>query len=189
MNEQTNNSTKKNRCCGKWVEKCPFCPLLLAILFFIIGFVLLSLGGWHWRGNGEAVSYKSATYTIEGTSVTFINSVASSTEATTRYFGNEGLGDLNNDGRTDIAFLVTRRTAGTGTFYYVTAALKTDGGYVGTNAVFLGDRIAPQSTQIRTGVIIVNYADRKLTDPMTAAPSIGISRMFKIVNGQLQEVK
>jgi hypothetical protein len=65
--------------------------------------------------------------------------------------------------------------------------LKTADGYLGTNAVFLGDRIAPQTTEIRDEEIIVNYAERKLDEPMTTPPSIGVSKYFKIVEGRLVE--
>jgi hypothetical protein len=74
---------------------------------------------------------------------------------------------------------------GTGTFYYVVASLQTPSGYTGTNAIFLGDRIAPQTTEIKNGEIIVNYADRKPTDPMSAQPTVGVSKYFKIQNGIL----
>jgi hypothetical protein len=65
------------------------------------------------------------------------------------------------------------------------AALKTESGYTGTNAVFLGDRIAPQTTSITDGTLIVNYADRAPGEPMTAAPSVGVSKYLVIQNGTL----
>ena len=183
--------TKKRGCCGRWIEKCRFCPLFLAILFFLIGFAIISYVDWRWGEKPQPVSYKDTSYRIEGNSVTFINGIAQDpiTKTVTRYFGNEALGDLNGDEKTDVAFLVTQQTGGSGTFYYITSALKNDGGYEGTNAVFLGDRIAPQSTQIREGKIIVNYAERKSGQPMTSQPSVGISRTFLIVNGQVVEAK
>ena len=108
---------------------------------------------------------------------------------TSRIFGNEATGDLNGDGRNDIAFLLTQNTGGSGTFFYIAVALNDEDGYRGTNAVLLGDRIAPQSTTIKDGIITVNYADRKASEPMTAVPTQGVSRYFRIVNGSLVEVK
>lgn len=104
----------------------------------------------------------------------------SASKIVTRYFGNEATGDLNGDGAADVAFLLTQDGGGSGTFYYVVAALKEAGGYRGTNAILLGDRIAPQTTEIRNGTLIVNYADRKPSDPMTTQPSVGVSKYLKI---------
>ena len=91
----------------------------------------------------------------------------------TRYFGNEVTGDLNGDGRDDVAFLLTQETGGSGTFFYVVAALDLPGGLVGTEGLFLGDRIAPQTTELRPdGVVVVNYADHALErEPLE--PAVG----------------
>jgi len=125
-------------------------------------------------------NYKNITYEVEGQTVTLENK--------THYFGNEAFGDLNGDGKEDIAFLLTQSPGGSGTFFYVAVALKITDGWQGTNAVFLGDRIAPQTTEIRDGEIIVNYAERKLNEPMTTPPSVGVSKYLKIVNNRLVEV-
>ncbi len=142
-----------------------------------------------------AANYKDATYQIEGKQVTLINGLSevaaapgSATKIVTRYFGNEATGDLNGDGKPDVAFLLTQDPGGSGTFFYVVAALRTETGYLGTNAVFLGDRIAPQPTNIKDGMIVVNYAERKAGEPFTTAPSIGVSKYLKVVDGKLTVV-
>ena len=97
------------------------------------------------------------------------------------YFGNEATGDLNGDGLPDTAFIFTQDGGGSGTFFYVAVHLNTaTNGYKDTNAVFLGDRIAPQTTEIKNGELIVNYADRRPTDPMTTAPSVGVTKYLKV---------
>ena len=96
---------------------------------------------------------------------------------------------LNGDKTEDIAFLITNSSGGSGTFYYVVAAVLEADGYRGTNAMLLGDRIAPQTTEFRNGEIIVNYADRKAGEPMTTPPSVGVSKYFKITNNRLVEIK
>jgi len=54
-----------------------------------------------------------------------------------------------------------QEVGGSGVFYYAVVALNTVNGYVGSDAVFLGDCIAPQTIEIGKGnVIIVNYAER-----------------------------
>lgn len=170
-----------------------------AFLFLII-IIAAAIGAWRWQiAHDEytapaASSYQDATYVIEGQNVTLKGGVAeepiapgSASKAVTRYFGNEAMGDLNGDGTPDVAFILTRDTGGSGTFYYAVAALKTDDGYVGTNAVYLGDRIAPQPTTIKDGVVTVNYADRAAGEPMTARPSVGVSKYLRVDAGVLVE--
>jgi hypothetical protein len=141
-----------------------------------------------------AADPRNATYEVEGRAVTLVNGLSeveaapgSASKVSTRYFGNEATGDLNGDGVPDVGFVLTQSTGGSGTFYYAAAALKTPAGYLGTNAVLLGDRIAPQTTEIRAGTLIVNYADRKPGEPMTSPPSVGVSKYLKIVGGRLVE--
>lgn len=139
---------------------------------------------------------QNATYLIEGQFVTLTDGFyevesapGSAIKITTRYFGNEAFGDLNGDGKEDVAFLLTQTSGGSGTFFYVVAALQTASGVEGTNAIFLGDRIAPQNTSIENGVITVNYADRNPGEPFTTQPSLGVSKYFKIENNILTETQ
>lgn len=135
-------------------------------------------------------SYRDVTYVVDGKPVALKNGVlevesapGSASKITTRVFGNEATGDLNGDGQADVAFVLTQSPGGSGTFYYVVAALKTGTAYTGTNAVLLGDRIAPQTTRVVNGVIEVNYADRKPGEPMTAQPSVGVTKRLQVTEG------
>lgn len=161
--------------------------------------VLLIVGGLWWvlgRAPEEVivgVGYKDATYTIEGASVTLVNGKAetditpgSASKLVTTYFGNEARADFNGDGREDIGFLLTQNSGGSGTFYYVVVALQTEFGYRGSNGILLGDRIAPQTTEARDGVLIVNYADRAEGEPMTARPSQGKSLYLRVEDSALR---
>ncbi len=98
---------------------------------------------------------------------------------TTRYFGNESRGDIDGDGDEDVAFLLTQEGGGSGTFFYLAAAIREGERFRGTNAMLIGDRIAPQTTEFRDGLVIVNYADRAPSEPMTARPSYGKSLYAK----------
>ena len=119
---------------------------------------------------GGMEDYKQATFEIEGRPILL------GTEGTA-YFGNVAKGDVNDDGVTDLAFLITQNSGGSGTFFYAVAALQNAAGkYNGSNAILLGDRIAPQTTEIRNGILIVNYADRKPDEPFTTQPSVGVSQ-------------
>jgi hypothetical protein len=113
----------------------------------------------------------------------------SASKITTRYFGNEATGDLNGDGLEDMGFLVTQSGGGSGTFYYAVAILQRKTGNEGTNAVLLGDRIAPQSTELRNGELIVNFADRRPGEAMTTPPSVGVSKRLKVENARLVEIR
>ena len=149
-------------------------------------------------GSTQAVDPQNATYLIDGKQVTLVYGVAeqeaapgSATKVVTKYFGNAVDIDLNSDGLMDSAFLLTQDGGGSGTFFYTAAALNKAGSTQGTNAIFLGDRIAPQSTNVDPGnpvQYIVNYAERKASDPMSAQPSVAVSRTFKLDNDTLVEV-
>lgn len=143
-------------------------------------------------GKSEALSPKDATYNINGQFVTLVKGVSvvpaapgSASMVTTTYFGNEVMHDFNGDGRLDTAFILTQNTGGSGTFYYVVAALNMARGYVGSAGLLLGDRIAPQTTKMSQNkstpdVIVVNYADRKPSEAFTVKPSVGKSIWLKL---------
>lgn len=95
---------------------------------------------------------------------------------------------MNGDGTLDVTFILTQETGGSGLFYYSAVALMTDKGYIGTNAVFLGDRITPISTEIKDGKVIVNYAERKAGEAMTIAPTIATSKTLKVSGNTLAEI-
>ncbi len=136
--------------------------------------------------------YKNAEYRIDGISIQLTDGLSeieaapgSSSKITTRYMGNEYKTDLNDDRREDVVFLLTQETGGSGIFYYAVAALNTEQGYVGSDGYFLGDRIAPQTITMSQNprhkhVVVVNYADRAASEPMTTQPSLGKSAYLKL---------
>jgi len=130
--------------------------------------------------------HKNATYVIEGVPTILVNGLSevavpnSSAKIVTRYFGNELKTDLNGDGLEDVVFLLTQETGGSGVFYYAVAAIQSESGYRGSNGFLLGDRIAPQTTELsrdvrHQGAVVINYADRAPGEPMSAQPSVGKS--------------
>lgn len=174
-------------------------------LYLVIAVVVLAaalyLAGGLARNGEELVApsdHKNATYMIDGKQVALVNGVAeveaapgSAAKVTTRYFGNEARADLNGDGREDVVFLLTNDGGGSGTFYYVVAALNMPNGYIGSDAFLLGDRIAPQTTHMsqdpsHQNVVVVNYADRAPGEPMTARPSVGKSVWLKLDPATMQ---
>lgn len=144
------------------------------------------------------LDYLNATYSIEGKRVTltdgkFEQAVVpdGATKTAIAVWGSLVSGDLNGDGTDDAVFILTEDTGGTGTFYYVVAALSDikNNKTTGTNAILLGDRVAPQNINLENGMIVVNYADRKKNEPMTTQPSVGVSRYFTVMNGILRELQ
>jgi len=164
---------------------------LLAILVVLLAGGLVVMFGFSEK-SGNSTDYKNAAYSIDGHLVQLVDGVAetesapgSASKTITRYFGNDFVTDLNDDGRDDVVFLITQETGGSGTFYYAVAALNTFDGYVGSDGYLLGDRIAPQTIEKspnprHVNVVVVNYADRAPGEPMTAQPSVGKSVYLKL---------
>lgn len=168
------------------------------IVVLIGGFFALNSYIYNEKQATVATDYKDAEYIIEGERVKLKDGFSeteaapnSASKTTTQYFGNEIVTDLNDDGEDDVVFLLTQSPGGSGTFYYVVAALSTERGYVGSEAYLLGDRIAPQTTEVsqnpnHKNVIVVNYADRAEGEMMTTPPSVGQSVFLKLDTEALQ---
>jgi hypothetical protein len=138
-------------------------------------------------GDNVAKDPQNATYTIEGRQVSLNN--GESADGTTTMFDTPTVGDLNGDGTNDAGVILVV-TGGSGTFYYAAVALNNTSTYTyeGTNAIILGDRIAPQSKDIQNETYTVNFADRAEGEPMTADPSVGVTKNFKVNGATLSEV-
>ncbi len=163
-----------------------FILVALVVLGIVAGFY--TFNGYIYEQKQAPSDYKDLTFLIGKDPVTLVDGISeveaapgSASKTITRYFGNEAKGDLNGDGIVDLAFLITQETGGSGTFFYVVGAIQdASNRYQGTSAVLLGDRIAPQTTEIQGGKLIVNYAERRADEPMTAQPSIGKSIYLKL---------
>ena len=138
----------------------------------------------------------NATYLIEKQSVPLVNGRAefqaapgSAIKITTEVFGKPSYGDLNYDGRDDAALFLMHDPGGSGTFYYVAAAIATNDFYRGTNAVLLGDRVFPRTIHIRNGMIFVEFDDRNPNQSMAAAPTIGKIMCLMLKEGNLKAIK
>lgn len=134
------------------------------------------------------------SYQIEGEWVALTNGQASTpipnsaTTVDTMVWGQPTFGALTPTSTNDAAVLLTQQPGGSGTFFYVAAALETSDGYAGTNAILIGDRIAPQTLEVRDQIIVFNYATPPADAPLTAPASEGASKYFEVVNGTLTEI-
>lgn len=151
--------------------------MFVAVVVVVGGFFLFNSYIYNEKQAYTPGNYKDAEYRMDGKVITLKEEF--------RYFGNELVTDLNGDGRDDVVFLLTHQPGGSGSFFYVVAAISTEEGYLGSEGFFLGDRIAPQTTEVsqnpaHANVIVVNYADRGPGEPMTTQSSFGKSIYLKL---------
>lgn len=132
-----------------------------------------------YRIDGEAYALRDGQVIVES-----LPGAASKTMV--QVYGEPVQGDLDGDGVPDAALLLVQTTGGSGTFYYLAAAINRDGGFVGTRAVFVGDRIAPLKLAIRYGVVIIDYADRRPGEAMSTPPSLAASK-YLVCRGEVLE--
>lgn len=173
---------------------------LLGVILIIFAGVLLYLVYLTTRvtpnGNpvpvSKGVDPLNTTYIINDVPIAFLNGMAetntSGTKVTSSFFGQPVIGDINGDGINDAVSYITQNQGGSGTFFYVVAAIATTNTTVGTNAILLGDRIAPQNIQIQNGSVIANYADRKPGEPMTTRPSEEVSAYLVVMGTTLKRI-
>jgi hypothetical protein len=113
----------------------------------------------------------------------------SSAKEMIKILGNPTIGDLNDDGiQDDAAVILTQDSGGSGTFYYVAAAIKNSYGYKGSNTVFLGDRITIDKVNIKKGLIEITYLDRAEQDLMSDKPSVQKTISLKVEGNVLASI-
>jgi heat shock protein HslJ len=146
-------------------------------------------------GKDEISQTKDYTYIIDGHPVTLKNGKCetemvhgNASKTVTAYLGNDAFGDLNGDGISDVAFILTQDQGGSGNFYYISAILSSESSFKGINAVFLGDRIAVKSATVKEGKLFVTYSDRRLTEPMSSEPTQEVTKILQVQNGKLLDI-
>ena len=156
--------------------------IIIAIfLFFIL------LGGWYFiqetsKKDVKGLDPLNTTYLINEESFTlFDGSIekeivpGSASKNKLSIFGEPVFGDIDQDGDDDAVVILVNDLGGSGTFYYAAIAANIDGEYKGTDAIFLGDRIAPQTFYIQDNRAKINYVDRAVGEDFSVQPSIGKS--------------
>lgn len=156
----------------------------LILIFLVVAACLL----WYMLTVTKEVSVvagsdpRSISYILNNQGYTLLNGVAEkeiaagdSVKDVLRVFGEPVYGDLDGDGDEDAAVLLQNQPGGSGTFYYAVLAINFNGTFASTNALLLGDRIAPQTVEIHDGRAVYNYADRGEGEPLSTRPSIGQS--------------
>lgn len=165
----------------------------MKIIIVTIFILTLSVTAFWLRSNFR--EYKNISYEIDGNIIGLRNGMSNddiggggaSSRISTRSIDYDTKADFNNDGAEDAAFMLVQYGGGTGTFYYLVAALKSEDTYKGTNAVFIGDRIKPQNIEFKDSRVIVYYLDRGDEEPFTANPTIKKIKYFKVEGLKLIE--
>ncbi len=98
------------------------------------------------------------------------------------YFGTEALGDLNSDGKDDVAFIIKRADEERGVLHYLSTALATTSGRMGTNLIFLGEKRTINSILINEGVIFIEYSDQLLENATSTIKA-------KVTDGVLEQIE
>ena len=139
----------------------------------------------------------NTTYTIGNRAVTLVDGRSeepaapnSSGKIITQVHNQPLFADISMDGIDDAVLIVTQATGGSGTFYYVAAAIATPNGYEGTAGHFLGDRIKPQGIEVLGSKARIHFqtrsSDQNFTDDPTLPQRMDV--VYVAENQQLAEV-
>ena len=133
----------------------------------------------------------NAAFQIDKTSVALVNGRAevpvapgSAAKAVTTLLV-KAAGDVDGDGRDDVAVLLVSEPGGSGSFTYVAVLLNLASGAKATNTVLIGDRVADQTVTLDGKTVVVTYLDRRAGEAFTVAPSVTTTKRFVIKDGAL----
>lgn len=96
-------------------------------------------------------------------------------------------GDLDGDSDEDAVVVLAVSRGGSGTFVYLASVINEKGAPKASAAMLLGDRVTVTSLAIQAGTLSVDMLIRKPGEPMSAAPTVAMTRTFKH-NGGLVEI-
>jgi len=108
---------------------------------------------------------------------------------TTRIRLGKGLavGDVNGDGAEDAAVTLVVQPGGSGVFTFLALVLNDNGTARPVTSILIGDRIVVKSLAIQPGTVIVTMLTRNPGEPMSAAPTVEVRRVFKVRGNHLLE--
>lgn len=171
--------------------------ILIIILLAILGlFYFKSQSGNETKNTETQVSSptpSNATFTFDDGSITLSSGRSTKEDEATGLsdevwlLEEQASGDLNKDGKSDTVVLLARSGGGSGTFIYIAGFVSGTVSYKGTNALFVGDRISPESVSISNGIATFKYLDRRDDEPFSAEPTVEVVKQYIYQNGQFVE--
>jgi len=111
----------------------------------------------------------------------------SATKTMVRLGEQRAFGDINGDGAEDAAVTLVADPGGSGTFTYLAAVINQAGAARPAAALLLGDRIVVKALAIQSGKVVVSISTRRPEEPMSAAPSVQVTRSFAWQGDRLVE--
>lgn len=129
----------------------------------------------------------NATFRFFDKTITLSEGKNNEEDISTQVLEQRASGDLNADGKSDTVVLLAQSGGGSGVFIYIAAYVSGPVSYKGTNVIFIGDRVYPQSVSISNGVVTLKYLDRKPDEPFAAEPTVLVSEQFVYKNGEFVE--
>lgn len=99
----------------------------------------------------------------------------------------QALGDVNGDGAEDALVTLVVDPGGSGTFTYLALVVNEDGTAKPLAAVLLGDRVVVKSLALESGNVVVSLLTRTPDEPMSAEPTVEVTRLFKLLGDRLVE--
>lgn len=165
--------------------------LLAGLLFYSLRDKIVSPDSLT-QGDSVGPDPSSATFIFDDGSVTLSNGRNDEEDengllAETRLLEDRATGDINADGRADTALLLARSGGASGVFIYIAGYVSGPVSYKGTSAIFVGDRVAPESISIKEGIVTLKYLDRGEDEPFSAEPTVPTTKQFVYKNGEFVE--
>lgn len=128
----------------------------------------------------------NTTFTIGNRQVRLVDgqneepaALGSASKIITRSWGIPLAADMNMDGIDDAVLILTQSTGGSGTFYYVAAAIATPMGYEGTAGHLLGDRIMPKGIEVVDSKARISFLTRSSEESFADDPTV--SRQMDVI--------
>jgi hypothetical protein len=148
------------------------------------------------EASASILSYLDVTYIVDDESVILVDGRAEHSAApgsaiqirTSILERSPRYSDLDGDGDEDVALVLVQDLGGSGTLSYLVVAVQANGRYVGTDAVFLGDRIDSVYLTAHGGLIDVRFRDRATDASFADAPLESRMVRARLAGFQLDEV-
>lgn len=146
-------------------------------------------------GGIHPLMMRSATYVIDGASYT-LEGGSYDDPSVPRHISSldlTALGDINGDGVTDAATIISENTGGSGTFILLAVMVNSGGGSASifdpamlTNVatIGLGDRVIVHNIELADGLIGVDFTTQDADDPF-CCPTLDVHQTFQLQDNTL----